>query len=192
MKKLSLVFILILISLCALSAQSLQDISLTDAVAGKAVNLQSQVKGRGLVLIFHSLDCPFAKMYESRLIALRSKYQSQGFNFILVNPEVGNNEKDQTDLRSYIDQSGINTPYLIDDKQTLSKLYKITKIPEVILLIPSSEGVTISYRGALDNNPQAESAVSTHYLDRAMDSILKGEAPNPPQARAVGCNLRSY
>ena len=143
-------------------------------------------------MIFHSLDCPFAKMYESRLITLRNKYQSQGFTFMLVNPEAGTNEEDKTTLRSYIDQSGINTPYLIDDKQTLSKFYKITKIPEVILLTPATEGATISYRGALDNNPQAESAVSVHYLDRAMDSILKGEAPNPPQARAVGCNVRIY
>jgi len=144
------------------------------------------------VLVFHSLACPFAKMYESRLIALRSKYQSQGFTFMLVNPEVAGKAEDQTALRSYIDQSGMNMPYLIDDNQTLTKFYKITKIPEVLLITSSADVAVVIYRGAIDNNPQAESAVSEKYLDRAMDSILKGESPNSGQVRAVGCNVRTY
>ncbi|WP_339753629.1 redoxin domain-containing protein [Algoriphagus aquimarinus] len=192
MKKLSLVFLFLLFTSVSLSAQGLEGINLTDAVTGKAINIQSQVKGKGLVLIFHSLACPFAKLYEARLIALRSKYQSQGITFILVNPEVSGSEEDKTTLRNYIDQSDINMPYLIDENQTLSKFYKITKIPEVVLITPSSTGNTISYRGAIDNNPQAETAVSAKHLDRAMDSLLKGEAPSPGQARAVGCNLRTY
>ena len=189
MKKFSLVLFIFLLSTFSLFSQSLQEINLTDAVTGKVVNIQSQIKGKGLVLVFHSLDCPFAKMYESRIIALRSKYQSQGFTFILINPEVSGKEEDKTSLRSYIDQSGINTPYLVDENQTLSKYFKITKIPEVILLSPDEE---ISYRGAIDNNAQAESAVSSRFLDKALDSILKGEAPTPNQARAVGCNVRTY
>jgi len=192
MKKISLLFLILLFTSLSLSAQGLEGINLTDAVTGKAINIQSQVKGKGLVLIFHSLACPFAKLYESRLIALRSKYQSQGFTFILVNPEVSGNEEDKTTLRTYIDQSDINMPYLIDENQVLSKFYKITKIPEVLLITPGGNGNTISYRGAIDNNPQAETAVSAKYLDRAMDSLLKGEAPSPGQARAVGCNLRTY
>ncbi|MEB2782718.1 redoxin domain-containing protein [Algoriphagus sp. C2-6-M1] len=192
MKKLHLVFLILLSVTFSLSAQGLQGITLTDAVTEKVITLQSQVKGKGLVLIFHSLGCPFAKMYESRLIALRSKYQSQGFTFMLVNPEVSNTEQDQVALRSYIDQSGINMPYLIDENQALTKAYKITKIPEVLLLTPAADGAIVSYRGALDNNPQAESSVSANYLDRALDSILKGETPSPSQARAVGCNVRIY
>lgn len=192
MKKLSFGILLLLCITFSLSAQSLQEINLTDAVTGKVINIQSQVKGKGLVLVFHSLACPFAKMYESRLIALRSKYQSQGFTFMLVNPDVSGTEEDKNALRSYIDQSVMNMQYLIDESQTLTKFYKVTKIPEVILLTPGANGSVVSYRGALDNNPQAESAVSANYLDRAMDSILKGEAPSPPQARAVGCNVRTY
>lgn len=189
MKNITLLLMFFLSATLSISAQSLQDINLTDAVTDKTINMQAQVKGKGLIIVFHSLACPFAKMYESRLIALRSKYQSQGFTFILVNPEVSTSDADKTALRSYIDQSNMNMPYLIDEDQTLTKFYKITKIPEVIVLAPDGN---VSYRGALDNNPQAESAASSHYLDRAMDSILKGESPIPSQARAVGCNVRTY
>lgn len=192
MKKLSLIVLLLLGTTLSLYAQSLGEINLTDAVTGKAVNIKSQVKGKGLVLVFHSLGCPFAKMYESRLIALRSKYQSQGFTFMLVNPEVSTQADDQTALRSYIDQSGMNMSYLIDEGQALTKYFKITKIPEVILLTPTADGSVVSYRGALDNNAQAESAVSEQFLDKAIDQLLKGEVPSPAQARAVGCNVRTY
>lgn len=192
MKKLSLLLLILLAAAYSLSAQSLETINLTDAVTGKVINIQSQVKGKGLVLVFHSLACPFAKMYEARLIALRSKYQSQGFTFMLVNPEASGNDEEKTALRNYVDQSDINMSYLIDENQELTKFLKVTKIPEVILLTPGTSGAVISYRGAIDNNPQAESAASSNYLDRAIDSILKGEAPNLGQVRAVGCNVRTY
>lgn len=189
MKNLIFVLILFLSASFSISAQGLEEINLTDAVTGKVVNIQSQVKGKGLILLFHSLDCPFAKMYESRLIALRTKYLSQGFTFMLVNPEVSGNEDDKTALRSFIDDSGMNMPYLIDERQQLTKFFHITKIPEVVIL---TAGNVVSYRGAIDNNAQAESAVSSRFLDKSLDSILKGEAPVPAQARAVGCNVRTY
>lgn len=192
MKKLSILLVLIIgISINSYS-QDITQLSLVDAVTGKTVSIGSQLSGKGLILVFHSLDCPFSKMYEGRIKALRSKYQSQGFNFVLVNPEVGGKEEDQTALRSYIDQSGLNMPYLMDGEQTWVKNFKISKIPEVIFLTSSDTGVEISYRGAIDNNPQAESSVSERYLDKAIDQILKGEKPIASQVRAMGCNVRTY
>jgi len=187
-KSLAVLYIIFSISFSA-SSQTLNELNATDAVTGKSVNIGAELTGKGLVLIFHSLDCPFAKMYEGRLIALRSKYTSQGFDFILVNPEVSASQEDQAALRTYIDQSGINMSYLIDDKQELTKYFKITKIPEVILLTP---GEVVSYRGAVDNNPQAENSASSNYLDKAIDQLLKNETPSPPQARAVGCNVKTF
>lgn len=192
MKKLCILLIMVIgISFHSYS-QNMTELSLTDAVTGKALSIGSQLSGKGLILIFHSLDCPFAKMYEGRIKALRSKYQSQGFNFILVNPEVAGNPEDQTALRAYIDQSGLNMPYLIDSEQAWVKYFKISKIPEVIFLTSGDAGVEISFRGAIDNNPQAESSVSERYLDKAIDQILKGEKPVASQVRAMGCNVRTY
>ena len=194
MKKLSILLVLLIgigISIQSFS-QDVTELSLKDAVTGKTVSVASQLSGKGLILVFHSLDCPFAKMYEGRIKALRSKYQGQGFNFILVNPEVKGSEEEQTALRAYIDQSGLNMSYLMDQDQAWVKYFKISKIPEVIFLTKSDSGVEISYRGAIDNNPQAESSVSERYLDKAIDQILKGEKPVASQVRAMGCNVRTY
>ena len=172
--------------------QGLNDINLIDAVTGKTVNVGAEVTENGLVLIFHSLACPFAKMYESRLIDLRNKYQNQGFSFIMVNPETSGQKEDDASLRQYIDQSRMNMTYLMDNQQALTKYFQITKIPEVVLITNGASGHVTSYKGAIDNNAQAESAVSAKYLDKAMDAILLGQSPTPSQARAVGCNVRSY
>lgn len=174
------------------AAQNLNELSTTDAVTGKTMNLGSMTSGKGLVLIFHSLNCPFAKLYEARIKALKTTFQNQGIAFALINPEVGPSESEQTPLRSYIDQSGLNMSYLIDIGQAWTKVFGVTKIPEVIVLTPGENGLQISYRGGIDNNPQSESSVSERYLERALNQILRGEGTTPAQVRAVGCNVRTY
>jgi thioredoxin-related protein len=192
MKNLLNTFIFFLAVMVSATAQNLSELSAIDAVTGSNKNLGAMVSGKGIVLVFHSLNCPFTKMYEGRLKALKSTFQNQGIAFALVNPEVGITEADQTPLRNYIDQSTLNMAYLIDAGQVWTKQFNITKIPEVILLIQGENGLEIGYRGAIDNNPQAESAVSDKYLERAINQILRGEPATPGQVRAVGCNVRTY
>lgn len=192
MKKLILSFILLIGIWLGSNAQGYNQLTATDAVTGKVQELGAMVKGKGLVLIFHSLNCPFAKMYEERIKYLRSTFQSQGISFALINPEVTTSEADQLPLRTYIDQSGLNMSYLIDAGQVWTKKFEATKVPEVIVLVTGPNGLEIKYRGAIDNNPQAESAVSERHLERALNQILKGENPLAAQVRPVGCNIRTY
>lgn len=192
MKKTILLFLLSLGLIWSAAAQNFNELQATDAVTSKTMNLGSMTSGKGLVLIFHSLNCPFAKLYENRIKALKTTFQNQGVAFALINPEVGTSETEQSPLRSYIDQSGLNMSYLIDAGQAWTKVFGITKIPEVIVLTPGANGLQITYRGAIDNNPQSESAVSERHLERALNQILRGESTSPSQVRAVGCNVRSY
>lgn len=192
MKKLILSFILLFGIWLGSNAQGYNQLTATDAVTGKVQELGAMVKGKGMVLIFHSLNCPFAKMYEERIKYLRATFQSQGISFALINPEVTTSEADQLPLRTYIDQSGLNMSYLIDAGQIWTKKFEATKIPEVMVLVPGANGLEIKYRGAIDNNPQAESAVSERHLERALNQILRGENPLAAQVRPVGCNIRTY
>jgi hypothetical protein len=192
MKRYILLSSFILGILISAAGQNYSKLTATDAVTGKVFELGNMVNGKGIVLIFHSLTCPFAKMYEGRIKAIHSNYQNQGFAFALINPEVGNSEADQLSLKNYIDQIGLNMSYLIDSGQVWTKLFEASKIPEVVVLIPGATGLEIKYRGAIDNNPQAETAVSERHLEKALSQILKGELPLAQQVRPVGCNIRTY
>jgi hypothetical protein len=131
-------------------------------------------------------------MYEARIKDLRTRFQNQGINFILVNPELGSTPEEQAALKNFIDQSGINTAYLMDEKQELIKLFQISKVPEALLLSKGDNGLEVRYKGAIDNNPQAESSVSDRYLEKAMNQVLRCEVPTPNQVRATGCNIRTF
>ncbi len=191
MKKINVFIFLVLLSFNASYGQSMDGITLQDAVTSKSVDVGSLVKGKGLVIIFHSLGCPFAKMYEARIIDLRTRFQSQGFTFILVNPESDPGENEAS-LRAYIDESGVNMPYLMDKDKVLARHLKISKIPEVLLITPGNSTSATVYRGAIDNNPQAAASVTEKFLEKALNQVLKGESPTPAQARAVGCNVRTF
>jgi len=91
-------------------SQNFSQLAATDAVSGSIKTLPSLAKEKGLVLIFHDPSCPFAKLYEARIIGLVTKFQAQGIGFAGVNPQTNSSESEQTRLRTYIDESGLNMP----------------------------------------------------------------------------------
>lgn len=173
-------------------SQNFTQLEAIDAVSGSKKNLASLAKEKGLVLIFHDPSCPFAKLYEARIIGLVSKFQAQGIGFALVHPQTQPSESEQTRLRTYIEESGLKMPYLIDGEQAWTKLFQLSKIPEVILLVPGQTGLEVVYKGAIDTNPQVESAVTEKYLEEALAQVVRGERPTNAQVRAVGCNIRIF
>lgn len=173
-------------------SQSYLQLAATDAVSSSIKTLPSLVKEKGVVLIFHDPSCPFAKLYEGRIKALRTKFELLGFGFALVNPQAKNTTTDQTRLRAYIDESGLNMAYLIDEKQEWTQAFQASKIPEVIVLVPRNTDLELVFRGALDNNAQVESVVTEKYLEMALTQLLRGEKPTISQARAMGCTIRTY
>ena len=173
-------------------SQNFTQLEAIDAVSGSNKTLGSLAKEKGLVLIFHDPSCPFAKLYEARIIGLVVKFQAQGIGFALVHPQTQPSESEQTRLRTYIEESGLKMPYLIDGEQAWTKLFQLSKIPEVILLVPGQTGLEVVYKGAIDTNPQVESAVTEKYLEEALAQVIRGEKPTTAQARAVGCNIRIF
>jgi hypothetical protein len=191
--KLVFVSLLLLLGLSSTSySQNFSQLAATDAVSGSPKTLTGLAKEIGVLLIFHDPSCPFAKLYESRIKALKTKFEAQGIGFALINPQAQNNESELTRFRAYIDESGLNMAYLIDEKQEWAKLFQVSKIPESILLMPGKTGLEVVYKGAIDNNPQLESAVTEKYLEMALTQMVRGEKPAVPQVRAVGCNIRIY
>ncbi|MCM0041220.1 MAG: redoxin domain-containing protein [Algoriphagus sp.] len=192
MKSAPLFFLLFLAFSFPALSQGFGQLAATDAVSGSLKTLPSLVKEKGIVLIFHDSSCPFAKLYESRIKALRAKFEAQGIGFALVNPQVQNNESELTRLRTYIDESGLNMPYVVDEKQQWTQVFQASKIPEVFVLVPGKIDLELVFKGALDNNAQVESVVTEKFLEIALMQILRGEKPAISQARAVGCTIRTY
>ena len=165
------------------------DFNLQNASDESWVSLKSLGEVNGYIIAFTCNTCPYAVMYEDRLIELHNKYASQGYPVIAINP----NDPDVkagdgfADMKKRAAEKKFPFKYLFDAGQKVYPLYGATRTPHIYLL--DSDRV-VRYIGAIDNNAQDASAANEHYLSSAIEALKKGEDPNPDFTKAVGCTIK--
>ncbi len=186
-------FIIAFISCNLLYGQTIQDFSLVNVIDESKVSLSSFSDARGVVVIFTSNNCPYAKLYEKRIQALHKDYSGKGLELLLINP---NNPKsspgdDQTKMRARATANNYSFPYLADKDQSVSKVFGARKTPEVFLLKPTPSGYNVVYKGSFDDNPQNDADVNDPYLIRAVEGLLNNQPITTNSSRPVGCVIKS-
>jgi thiol-disulfide isomerase/thioredoxin len=172
-------------------SQRVENFQLKGALSGQVFELDQHQDKKAIVLIFTSLNCPFSKLYEDRIIALENSFSPEGFVFAMINPHSGIEEEENTaSIRQRIEEKGFKFPFLEDNTQAVTKQFGITKLPEVVVITPSPTGYAISYRGAIDNNPQVAANANMKYLENALTAIQNRRNPSPSSSRPVGCNVK--
>ena len=103
---------------------------------------------KGFVVTFTCNTCPYAVMYEDRLIDLHNTLSPKGYPVVAIMPndtdvKPGDN-LDAMKMRS--NEKGFPFHYLIDEGQKIYPQYGASRTPEVYLV--DSEG-TVRYHGAI-------------------------------------------
>jgi peroxiredoxin len=144
---------------------------------------------KGYIVTFTCNTCPYAVMYEDRLIALHNKYASQGYPVVAINPNDPDVKPgDSFDaMKERVKEKGFPFLYLFDEGQNVYPQYGATKTPHVFLLDNTRK---VRYIGAIDNNPQDADAVTKHYLEDAIAAVEAGTNPDPDFTKAVGCSIK--
>jgi len=161
---------------------------------GKIVSLADYSNAKGFVVVFTCNNCPYAKAYQDRIIALDKEYKVKGFPVIAINPNDPAVEPadsyDAMVLRAK--EKGYTFPYLFDAKQEVYKTYGATKTPHAYVLKKDAQGqLIVKYIGAVDDNYQDASAVKQPYLQNALDALLNNKEPEPNFTKAVGCGVKA-
>ena len=158
-------------------------------IDGKTVSLDTYKNAKGYVVIFTCNTCPYAVMYEQRIIELHDKYAAKGYPVIAINPndpEVKPGDSfDKMKQRAAAKEFPF--AYLLDDGQEVYPAYGATKTPHIYLLDAEK---TVQYIGALDNNPQDAEAVSTRYVEDAIAALEAGKKPETTFTKAIGCSIK--
>ncbi len=159
-------------------------------VGNTTVSLSDFTDSKTVVLVFTNNTCPYAKLYENRLVTLSSSYASKGVQFVFVNPGVGLGEGSETleDMAT----KNYRFPYLADEGQKVSSRFGATKTPEVFVLHNTGDSFVLKYKGAIDDNPQVESGVKNPYLKSVIDEVLANRAVTVAGKRATGCLIKKY
>ncbi|MDX5418519.1 MAG: thioredoxin family protein [Hymenobacteraceae bacterium] len=165
------------------------DFSLKDG-QNQTVSLSDFANSKTVVVVFTDNQCPYAKLYENRLVTLSSTYAARGVQFIFINPGVGLGEG--SDSMSDLTAKNYSFPYLADEGQRISQQFGATKTPEVFVLHNTGGEFVLKYKGAIDDNPQVESGVKSNYLKSVIDEVLANKNVSTSDKRATGCMIKRY
>ncbi|MBC8045575.1 MAG: thioredoxin family protein [Fimbriimonadaceae bacterium] len=161
-------------------------------VDGKMIKLSDYSDEKGVIVVFTCNHCPYAKAYESRIMDLDKKYASKGYPVVAINPNdpVKEPEDSPEGMIKRAKAMNYSFPYLFDATQDVAKTFGATRTPHIYLLQNTPSGFKVSYIGAIDDNTDDPSAVTNKYLENAITSLQKGEAPSPNFTKAIGCTIK--
>ncbi len=195
MRHLLLSFSLVVTSLTPSLAQRsdfVEDFTLPNLVTGNEFSLKDYPSAPTVVIIFTSLHCPYAQLYNQRITNLIEEFESEKVRFVLINPtNSANHPQDASDnLKQSIMDNKWRVPFLVDPSQRVARLLGAEKTPEVFVLSKERASFKTIYQGAIDDNPQVASDVHHHYLREFLSAQRTDQSAPLRTTPATGCRIR--
>jgi peroxiredoxin len=165
------------------------DFELTN-VNGESVSLADFPEAKGFIVTFTCNHCPFAVLYEDRLIELHNKYAPMGYPVIAINPNDPEvvPEDSFENMKKRAREKEFPFVYLFDEGQQVYPAYGATRTPHVYLLDADR---TVQYIGAIDDNARNPEEVEVRYVENAIEAMETGGTIDPNFTRAVGCSIKT-
>lgn len=158
-------------------------------VDGKEVALADVKKPAGTLVVFTCNHCPYAKMWESRIVELGNTYAAKGIGVIAVNandPKVAPDDSFEG-MQQRAKERGIKYPYVVDATSNLARAFGATKTPEAFLFDKDGK---LAYHGTIDDNGQEPEKVEKPYLKNALDAVLAGGQVPVKETKSIGCGIK--
>ena len=158
-------------------------------VDGTIVSLADYKGVKGYIVVFTCNTCPYAVMYEDRLIDLHNKYASEGYPVVAINPNDPDVKPgdDFASMQVRSKEKKFPFKYLFDEGQKVYPQFGAQRTPHVYLLDANRY---VRYIGAIDDNAQNPSEVGTKYLENAIAALKSGNNPDPSETKAIGCTIK--
>jgi glutathione peroxidase-family protein len=171
--------------------EEVKDFSLKN-VDGKMVSMNSYKDAKGFILVFTCNHCPFAKAYESRIMALDKKYASQGFPVIAINPNDPTIAPDDSydNMVARAKEKNYSFPYVYDASQEIASAYGATRTPHVYVVKRENGKNILKYIGAIDNNSEDAEKATQHFVEDAVNALLAGKPVPTTETKAIGCTIK--
>ena len=158
-------------------------------VDGKDVTIAQIAGEKGTLVIFTCNHCPFAKAWESRIVALGNAARTRGVGVIAINsndPKVAPDDGFES-MQQRAKEKGFQFPYAVDDTSNVARAFGATRTPEAFLFDASGKLV---YHGAIDDNSEDAAAVQSHYLGDAVEALVAGKPLTLAETKALGCTIK--
>lgn len=162
-------------------------------VEGKMVSMSDYKSAKGFIIIFDCNTCPYSQAYLERIKGLHAKFNDKGYPVIAINSNDSQRSPGDSyeKMVSYANDHNYRHAYLYDESQVVASTFGATNTPQVFLVEKEENGeLVLAYKGAIDNNTRNAEEADKKYVEDAIESLLKGEEPNPRSTKAIGCTIK--
>ena len=163
------------------------------STSGEMVSMSDYEDAKGFIVVFTCNTCPYAKLYEQRIIDLDQKFSSKGFPVLAINPNDITKQPDDSmeKMAARAKDKNYTFPYLRDDSQEVARAFGASKTPHVYVLNKEANGkLKVEFIGAIDDSPRDASDVEKTYVEDAVNALLSGKKPTVKEEKAIGCTIK--
>ena len=155
--------------------------------------------GKGLLVMFVCVHCPYVKHVEEQLARIGEDYFGADVSGPISIAAIQSNDVEQYPedspdrMREQATRLGWRFPYLLDESQEVARAYGAACTPDFFLF---DAEMRLVYRGQLDDSrPRRkdfgnDEPVTGRDLRAALDAVIAGRQPNPEQRSSIGCNIK--
>ncbi len=142
-----------------------------------------------LVVIFMCNHCPYIKATIDRMIAIQADYAEKGVQLLGINANDADDYPEDSfeAMQAWVEEKGVNFPYLRDDSQHVARAYQAQCTPDIYVF---DENRKLAYHGRIDDNWKDPAAVTKQDLREALDALLAGEKVSEDQKPSMGCSIK--
>ena len=165
-----------------------------DDVAALGGTADGSTGGRGLLVMFICVHCPYVKHVEQELARIGVDYAGRiGIAAISANDVAAFPEDSPAEMKKQAERLGFRFPYLYDETQEVAREYGAACTPDFFLF---DAGMRLVYRGQLDDSRPRRGdfgndvPVTGRDLRAALDAVLAGRHPDTNQRSSIGCNIK--
>lgn len=161
-------------------------------VDDKMVSMADYNNAKGFIVIFTCNHCPYAVLYQDRIIELDKKFKTKGYPVIAINPNDPDIQPEDSfdKMKERAKEKGFTFPYLFDEGQKVYPSYGASRTPHAYLLKKEKEKLIVKYIGAIDDNAKHPDQVKKKYLEDAVHAVINNKKPDPEHTKAIGCSIK--
>jgi thiol-disulfide isomerase/thioredoxin len=144
--------------------------------------------GRLSVIVFTCNQCPYAKAFEPRLIALGNEYAKRGVVFYAIdsNDDAAYPIETMGEMKTRATSQHYPFPYLKDGESKVAREYGARVTPHVFVV--DEKGI-VRYRGYVDDSTKAAERQHTGLTD-ALNELIAGKDVKISATKAFGCTIK--
>ena len=171
------------------SKAPMADTKMKNAVDGKDYSIASVAGKKGTLVVFTCNHCPWAKAWESRIVALGNDFSKQGVGVIAINANDPSAyaEDDYATMQDRAKTDKMAYPYVVDATSNVARAFGATHTPEAFLFDKNGKLV---YHGGIDDNAKEPEQVKDKYLEVALTSVVAGKPVAQAETKALGCGIK--